>query len=82
MADIMVSVGICRGLRLQLLQGLGLHETQVYLDAENFTYEPGTKLDGRRVLNDEWEKYYSRDGDEEGVVEAVRSALADAGVSV
>ena len=34
------------------------------------------------MLNDEWEKYYSRDGDEEGVVEAVRSALADAGVSV
>ena len=150
MADNMVSVGICRGLRLQLLQGLGLHETQVYLDAENFTYEPGTKLDGRRVLNDEWEKYYfraleqskvmlifltegyfesvyilqaggrvgvagqakggrlarggalaggegrfgqvqaagryrascARDGDEEGVVEAVQSALADAGVSV
>lgn len=60
MANEMVSVGICRGIRLQLLKALGLHEQEIYLDCENFLYEPGTKLVGRRVLNDHWERFYFR----------------------
>lgn len=54
----MVTVGNLRGMRLGIMKALGLHEDEVYLDAENLLKEPGTRLEGKRVLNENWERLY------------------------
>ena len=58
MSTEMVTVGILRGIRLQIMQALSLTDDQVYLDCDNFLKEPGTQISGKRVLNDNWRALY------------------------
>ncbi len=53
-----VASRILKSLRLKLIEDCHLFDDEVYLDCENLLKVPGTKIQGPRVLNDNWDQFY------------------------